>query len=308
MDRRNFIQKGLAIVAASQLPDLGVFASATTKRSSKDLSPEKEGPLKLRFLGTGAADWSGMDERGELRRLSSVLLDDSVLIDFTRTAFDMVPEGVVPEAIFYTHSHPDHYNPGAALKVGVRRVYLGETWVERGRKDFREAASALGMPLPEIIPLAVGDSVVENGIRFTALPANHATEDLGEQTLLYLVEKRNNRLLYATDTGGIPSIAARLSGIDAHIQGKPITALIMEATMGLGYDEDYRLFTHSSVSTVLRTWKVLSQTGRYAPTEGQPVWLTHLARTLHGTQAELDATLPPPLKAAYDGLTIILDA
>ena len=31
-----------------------------------------------------------------------------------------------------------------------------------------------------------------------------------------------------------------------------------------------------------------------------------MARTLHGTQAELDKTLPKPLKAAYDGLEIEL--
>ena len=31
--------------------------------------------LKVRFLGTGAADWNGRDARGELRRLSSILVD-----------------------------------------------------------------------------------------------------------------------------------------------------------------------------------------------------------------------------------------
>jgi hypothetical protein len=33
-----------------------------------------------------------------------------------------------------------------------------------------------------------------------------------------------------------------------------------------------------------------------------------MARTLHGTQAELDASLPHPLKAAYDGLEVIFKA
>ena len=44
---------------------------------------------------------------------------------------------------------------------------------------------------------------------------------------------------------------------------------------------------------------------RYTAPDGQPVYLTHLARTLHGTQAELDATLPSPLQAAYDGLEVV---
>ena len=100
--------------------------------------------------------------------------------------------------------------------------------------------------------------------------------------------------------------AARLAGIDAHVKGgTPITGLIMEATMGLDYDEDYRMFSHSSVHDVLRTTHMLLKTSRYTPPEGQPVYLTHLARTLHGTQAELDRNLPAPLRAAYDGLEVL---
>ena len=142
----------------------------------------------------------------------------------------------------------------------------------------------------------------------TALPANHATGDLKEQTLMYLIEKQDVRVLYATDTGGIPAIAARLIGIDPHAKGKAITGLVMEATMGMDGDEDFRIFTHSSVKTVERTVHMLLRERRYLPQEGQPAYLTHLARTLHGTQAELDATLPPPLKAAYDGLEVTFKA
>lgn len=83
--------------------------------------------IGVRFLGTGAADWNGRDERGELRRLTSILVDRHILIDFTPTAEDMLPEGSRPDIIFYTHSHRDHYNPEAALKAGVKRVYLSQT-------------------------------------------------------------------------------------------------------------------------------------------------------------------------------------
>ena len=122
------------------------------------------------------------------------------------------------------------------------------------------------------------------------------------------MEKKNVRLLYATDTGGLTAIATRLAGIDAHVkEGKPITALIMEATMGLSHEDDFRIFCHSSVATVAQTVRILTQTKRYLPPDGQPVYLTHLARTLHGTQAELDANLPTPLRAAYDGLDIIFE-
>jgi aspartate/tyrosine/aromatic aminotransferase len=125
---------------------------------------------------------------------------------------------------------------------------------------------------------------------------------------MYLLEKNGARLVYATDTGGIPCKAAQIVGIDGHSQGKPITGLIMEATMGIGYDDDFRLYTHSSVATVHQIYRVLQSTGRYTPPEGQPVYLTHMARTLHGTQAELDAQLPAPLKAAHDGLEVVFKA
>ena len=265
-----------------------------------------EDGLTLRFLGTGAADWAKPAEDGSFRRTSSVLLDSTVLIDFNACNADLIPEGCRPRVAFYTHSHADHYNAVAALKQGLQKVYVSESWAERAVGDFAKASEATGLPAPEIIALAVGEKVCEHGLTFTALPANHATAHLDEQTLIYLVEKEDVRLLYATDTGGIMAVAARLAGIDAHAPGRPITALVMEATMGADYDEDFRIYTHSSVGTVLRTAHVLLKTGRLVLPEGGSVYLTHLARTLHESQAELDRTLPSPLKAAYDGLELIL--
>lgn len=261
--------------------------------------------IGVRFLGTGAADWNGRDERGELRRLTSILVDRHILIDFTPTAEDMLPEGSRPDIIFYTHSHRDHYNPEAALKAGVKRVYLSQTWYDIAKVDFDRAAKALNMEPPLITPVYIGQQLQIEDLTVTPLPANHATGYMTEQTLIYLLEKQNTRLLYATDTEGIPALAARISGIDAHQKGSPITALIMEATMGVDYEADFRLFTHSSVALVERTVRVLKETKRYLPPVGQPVYITHLARTLHGTQADLDAHLPEPLRAAYDGLEVL---
>lgn len=314
MDRRRFLnisaEAAMATGFAGMLPGCAAAAAVSANNSNSPIhlkDGEEDGfPLRMRFLGTGAADWNGRDDRGELRRLSSVLLDNKILIDFTPTDEDMIPTGVKPEAIFYTHSHGDHYNPAAALRLGLKKVFLGGTWIDRAREDFAKAAKETNLKVPEIVSLSPSDRVTICGMTLTALPANHATGDLKEQTLMYLIEKQAVRVLYATDTGGIPAIAARIVGIDPHAKGKPITGLVMEATMGMGTegDEDFRIFTHSSVGTVLRTTHMLLDKGRYIPAEGQPVYLTHLARTLHGTQAELDATLPKPLKAAYDGLEV----
>lgn len=316
MDRRKFLKLGSAALAVTAV-------GAQTKAQAGARNPEparpaswaseqgKAGPgdIVARFLGTGAADWNGPDERGEHRRLSSILLDGRVLIDFTETDADMLPEGCRVEAIFYTHSHDDHYDPAAELKhIGAPVVYVGDTWVERARADFAKASAAAGCRAPEVIGMKIGEIATVGDLSFMALPANHSTSDDNEQTLIYLIEKQEVRLLYATDTGGIVSRAARLVGIDAHKKGKPITALVMEATMGIDYDEDFRIFTHSSVGLVKRTADVLLNTKRMTPPDGQPVYLTHMARGLHGTQAELDAGLPMPLRAAYDGLEVIFRA
>ena len=113
--------------------------------------------MKVRFLGTGAADWKGRDERGELRRLTSVLLEDRILIDFTPSDADMLKDGFKPEAIFYTHSHGDHYNPTAALRLGLKKAFLGGTWIDRAREDFAKAAKESDLKVPEIVPLSPGD-------------------------------------------------------------------------------------------------------------------------------------------------------
>ena len=262
--------------------------------------------IAVRFLGTGAADWNGKDERGEHRRWSSILVDGHILIDFTPNNLEMLPNGCTPDTVFYTHSHGDHYHPATALKAGVKRVYLSQTWYDIAKNDFQRAAKGLQVAMPEIIPLYVGQAVSIGDLTITPLPASHATDYTFEQTLIYLLEKDGVRLIYATDTGGIPAVAARLAGIDAPAgSGKPITALIMEATMGMAHDDDFRVFTHTSVGGVERIVRVLQKRKRYTPPTGQPVYLTHMARTLHPTQKELDASLPAPLAAAYDGLEVV---
>lgn len=304
MDRRSFIK--IAAASALAVGAKGANAAIFDSENDRNAMQQDDAGLSVRFLGTGAADWFDKDERGEYRRLSSVLLEGHIIIDFTPSAKDMIPPMAHPDTIFYTHSHGDHYNPKAAIELGIKRVYLSNTWYDCAVADFTREAKKLKVSAPEIIPLYVSQSVEVGGVRFTPAPANHATAKRYEQPLIYVVEKGHVRLLYATDTATLPAYTTRWLNIDRHVaEAKPLTAIIMEATMGMGHNEDYRLFTHSSVFDVERMVKVLTSTKRYTPPVGQPVYLTHMARTMHGTQAELDAQLPAPLKAAYDGLEVV---
>ena len=150
------------------------------------------------------------------------------------------------------------------------------------------------------------------------------TDGVLERTSIYLVEKGEPRLLYATDTGGIMGDAARMIGIDPHIKEKnferfaksapyvhkpqALTAFIMEAT-DIDLDEDFRLFVHSSVQTVSRIVNMLVKNDRLKLPPGQHVYLTHLGLgdKYRGWPSEkINAELPAPLNAAYDGLELVL--
>ena len=298
MTRRKFISMGTTLAMASALP------------ADTGNAPLSEKPLKVRFLGTGAADWTKeLDAEGMRRRFSSILLDDDVLVDFHASALDMIPEGIKPSAVFYTHSHYDHYNPSAALKAGVKNVYCECGWAKEAREEFAAAAMSLGVEPPKVHELKIGEKAVCGNLAFLPLPASHMTRRKNENALIYLIEKNTPkglvRLLYAVDTSVIVARAAILMGIDLHGRGEGITAVIFEATNGAKYHEDFRLFSHASTLDVERFVKVITKTGRYRPhTPDQKVYLTHMAKELHPTHSVLAKSLPSPLTPAYDGLEV----
>ena len=326
--RRNFIASSTSLAA------LVGYASAKSavRPADKDAAPVREmstkSGIRVRFLGCGAAGWrpEWVKKSPHLRRQSSVLLENRILIDFTRCSFDMLPADCHPEVLFQTHSHGDHYDPRAAVKSGVKRMYVQETWASAAREEVGKSAAMLGLPAPEVIGLPFGKPVVECGMRFTGVPANHSTsrvtDGVLERTSLYLVEKGASRLLYATDTGGIMGDAARMIGIAPHITDKnsawsadaggyvrrpqALTALVMEATNGYS-DEDFRLFEHSSVQTVSRTVNMLMKCGRFTPPPGQHAYITHLGGKYRVLPSEkIEKELPSTLRAAHDGLELVL--
>ena len=178
MKRRTFIKlAAITPVAAAALNPMNLAKGQIPpggRPPRGGFPPRDQGPteyvptgpgIQVRFLGTGGADWRGPAENGELRRHASILADGKVLFDYTATSADMIPEGVHPQVVFYTHSHNDHYEPKPALELGIRRVYLSETWLDRARRDFERAAGQTGKPMPEIIPLKLGQTGNRTGLR-----------------------------------------------------------------------------------------------------------------------------------------------
>ena len=320
--RRAFISKAGAFVASGC-----AVANDEATNETGAVADGHQG-IRVRFLGSGAAGWNSewLKKSPHMRRQSSVLLDGKVMIDFTECSFEMLPEGSRPEVLFQTHSHGDHYNPTAAVKSGVKRIYVQETWASAAREDIERTAQKLSLPAPEVVALPFGKPVDECGMRFTGVPANHSTsrvtDGVLERASLYLVEKGPARLLYAVDTGGLMGDAARMIGIDPHIhrdnygkysksgsyvaEPKAITALVMEATDG-DSDDDFRQFVHSSVQNVHRIVQMLKKHKRYSPPSGQCAYITHLGLKYRAWPSEqIDAELPEGMRSAGDGLEVVL--
>ena len=299
MKRRTFLG-GVGAVAAVALADDTVGGAVPG-------APKGDEGLRVRFLGSGSACWEKEPRTSKIfRRYSSALIDGTFLIDYTWVAEDMLPEGCRPQTILYTHSHGDHYDPRAAVKLGVRHVYLQRGWVADARRDFEKAVEKAGGIMPEIHPLDVCVPFNLGGYEILPLPGNHWTGKPHEQALIYKVTKRCKdgpvRLLYATDTSGL------MSTVFFHGCRKdaPLTAVIMESTGNPIQRFGGMNISHSTASTVndIFTTYLKPGKGHYMPNPGQPVYLTHIGYYEWG-QRTFDEQLPPGLKLAHDGLEVL---
>ena len=289
------------------LGGVGAVAAVGLAGDAKADAPVGEEGLHVRFLGSGSACWEKEPRTSKIfRRYSSVLIDGSFLIDYTWMAEDMLPEGCRPDTIVYTHSHGDHYDPRAAVKLGVKHVYLQRGWVADAKRDFEKAVENVGGVVPEIHPLDVCVPFNLGGYEILPLPGNHWTGKPHEQALIYKVTKRCRdgavRLLYATDTSGL------MSTVFFHGCRKdaPLTAVIMESTGNPVQKFGGMNISHSTASTVndIFTTYLKPGKGHYMPPPGQPVYLTHIGYYEWG-QRTFDDKLPPGLKLAHDGLEVL---
>ena len=100
--------------------------------------------------------------------------------------------------------------------------------------------------------------------------------------------------------------ATRFGKFDAHREVEPLTAIIMEATIGMGKSRRLPHLQPLHRGAGARHRKVAYEIGRLQAPKGQNVYINHLAKTLHPEQAVLNKTLPEPIKAAYDCLEVVM--
>ncbi len=222
--------------------------------------------MELLFLGTGAADydWSRYGDESTAGS-TAALLGKHILLDCGPTvALALHRYGVNPDtvtAIVNTHSHDDHFAPEVIREIsGSRRIDFYGTPQACGRvRDFCRTHA-----------IGTGDEFTAGGCRFLTLPANHAVEDLREETFNFLISCGGRTLLYALDTAWMTTRARRLIG-KTFLDG-----VIWDATMSR--PGDWRIFEHSDPEMFRSIRKVLTEAGNIGP--GTGIWFSHRARTL----------------------------
>lgn len=240
--------------------------------------------MRLTFLGTGAADWNEPLESGEYRRFTSTLIDGKLLIDGTETVADSLPLFGSVDAMLFTHSHRDHFSFDFLKQVAPKQAFCERSW-----------AAEFGMnPLTPCVGFECA------GYAITPVPSNHSTERKDEVTLNYVISDGHVRILYATDGAWLTNTAYHV--IKA---GAALDAVVFDGTVGEDLPDDWRVFEHNTLPMV-RIMRDSMKKSKLLKSDA-PVFVTHLARTLHPSQAELEARealSASPLVICRDGMSV----
>lgn len=222
--------------------------------------------VKLLFLGTGAADWpfEKTIQVQEFRRLSSAIIDDTLLIDPGPQVLEALQSyHKDPTAVKYiinTHTHEDHY----CQKTVDKLMSMGA----------------------KFISFSAGEEKALGEYTISSYSGNHST---CPNTVHFMISKENRTLFYGLD--GAWLLYDEVQAIKRH---KPDLA-VFDATIG-NCDGDYRVFEHNNLTMVLEMKSSLDEyIGK--------VCISHMARTLHTSHTILEAEMERyGVIVAYDGL------
>ncbi|MBQ2955021.1 MAG: hypothetical protein IJE08_01020 [Clostridia bacterium] len=110
----------------------------------------------------------------------------------------------------------------------------------------------------------------------------------------YLIRRDGQTFLYATDGAWLPNRSLHL------MKDMQLSGMAIDATIGDGHDGDYRIFEHNSIPMIRIMVDTMKKTGLLKPEA--KVYLTHMARTLHGTQKEIEAGVDERFVVCFDGM------
>jgi phosphoribosyl 1,2-cyclic phosphate phosphodiesterase len=247
--------------------------------------------MKLTFAGTGAADWDWANMPPGTRGSTATLVNGVCLIDAGPTVPGALRRCGVDLSeisdVVVTHSHYDHFVPQTIAALAAARQGRLEVWATP-----QTLAKLNDVPCGrrEVLP---GMRFACSGLEFTALPSNHMTADMTEETLHYLVEADGATLLYALDGAWMLAKAKNL--LSKALGGSALDAVVWDATCGPTLN-DWRFAEHNDLAMIDAMRKSMLGAELVSP-ETKHVF-NHLARTLWPTDASARATLA----AEYGGI------
>lgn len=257
--------------------------------------------MRLTLLGTASGDgWpnpfctcascAGMRSRGEVRGQTSVLVDDVLLLD----CGPQVPGAAAQRGrslagvrhLLITHAHHDHLGPAAL----VWRSWAGrpEPLDLVGPPAVLEACADWIGPDDPVVQRAVypGDRLRLAGYDVRVLAARHDEPWVGPAVLYDVTGPEGGRVLYATDTGPMPTPTLEA------VSGAAYDVVLLEETFGDATDHGT---DHLNLPLFAETLAQLRRRGAVTDrTRVVPVHLSHrnpptveLARRLAAWGAEL---------------------
>ncbi|MDD3154351.1 MAG: MBL fold metallo-hydrolase [Victivallaceae bacterium] len=257
--------------------------------------------IQFQFLGTGAADydWSKIGAPG-IHGSAGTIIDGKILIDAGDCGYENLTRFQIDfdalNAIFFTHSHHDHFRPETVEKIRAARKTNQKLEIWASPEITRQLPSD-AYHLHMIRP---GTDFSCCGFQVTSLWASHPLGNFHEEPMHYLFQKEGKNMLYALDGAWMAARTRQL----LTIRKIALDLIVWDAT---GYEEGhFRSFEHNDMGMIrlmlpaLREWGIV--------TNDTTVILDHLARTLWPeSQKEREAAVADDgCLVAYDGMEFAL--
>lgn len=238
--------------------------------------------MKLLFLGTGAAGSVKRDEADiteGIRRCTTMMIDETVLVDVSRQSFDYQTKlGKDPAKItdiFLSHAHGDHFNRDSLMKYAAATEGKVRFWCHKGAlENLKFTEEELEKFV--LCPVEICDTRETAGMTVTALPANHLVGSFttAEKPLHYIFEKDGKKLYYGCDGGWYTAIEWEYM-----LQKKvKFDGVILDATVGED-DGNFRIATHNNLAMIKLLTLALKQNG--VLNEGAKLITTHFANSCY---------------------------
>lgn len=265
------------------------------------------------FCGCAACDAARNTGGRNIRRRSSALINDDLLIDIgpdlMAASWSLnLPLHSVRYAL-QTHEHGDHLDPGhffsRSASCGVPDVRELSWYSSRGAGALaagrlRDVAGVTLLQEPELMarlslrhqPISPYETTLIGDYRVFSVPANHGD---GIEAMLHAIERNGRRLFYATDTGSLPDEVWRaLAG-----EGWQFDLVAMDHTFGFAG----RSTGHMNAEQFQEQVAAMRRYGLIRPdTRLLATHLAHHSNPLHEELARFGADRG--YEIAYDGLVV----